>query len=122
MKDPLEKVNPAIKAMYQDEARRVAQMYGIYKHLKHGNIDTSNIWVGKMLQRAETTALLTILVRKRIIIAEDFLNESIHQLKAMIEATELELGIIITSEGILTREDPPKKSEGSNGGEGSQES
>jgi hypothetical protein len=104
MKNRLEEASPVAKAMYEREALRVVQTYGIYQHLKAGEIEMPNIYVGKILQRAETTALVNLLIHEGVFTASEFLKEAAESIKSIVDATEQELKVRITTDGVAPAE------------------
>lgn len=112
MKNPLAEANPVSQALYESEARRMVQLYALYDHLEDPNIGLPNIWVGKMLQRAETLALVSLLIQRGVIFPDEFLVSSANFLGAELESVEKKFNILITTDGVISKKKPKESSDG----------
>lgn len=99
----LAEANPINIALYENEARRIAQLFGLYDHMSDPNIGPANIWISKMIQRGETTAIANLLIKHGIFTADEYFQEATKHVSEELDRVQKEYGLIITAEGIASK-------------------
>lgn len=99
------------KIEYETQANRVAQLAILY--MTHPElIDKSknlypDLWVGKTLLRCEVQALAILLVKKKIVTADELVAQYAESIDQFLLKREEELGAVITTQGVFVPDDSP---------------
>lgn len=108
VRQDLDQANPKLLGIYLSQVQRFDQL-SLFLAQKNTTFLDRDAWVGKCTLRSDITALINLLIRKGVLTADEFIDESANQMELQLLNLQVIHRIIVTPQGIVMASDLTQK-------------